>query len=116
MHYSRCRALLFPGEEDIGLTPIEAQASGRPVIAFGLGGAIETVKGIYLAEWGERVGVAVVVREGQTLDVDRLRAWAKKRLASYKIPSRLLIVATLPRNVMGKLTKPAIVKLFKAAS
>jgi len=44
-HYRRCRAFLFPGEEDIGLTPIEAQASGRPVIAFGKGGALETVLG-----------------------------------------------------------------------
>jgi len=38
---------LFPGEEDIGLTPIEAQASGRPVIAYGVGGALETVVGFY---------------------------------------------------------------------
>lgn len=46
-HYQRCRAFLFPGEEDIGLTPIEAQASGRPVIAYGRGGAVETVGGFY---------------------------------------------------------------------
>lgn len=46
-HYQRCRALLFPGEEDMGLTPIEAQASGRPVIAFGRGGALETVQGFF---------------------------------------------------------------------
>lgn len=46
-HYRNCRALLFPGEEDIGLTPIEAQASGRPVIAYGKGGALETVIGGY---------------------------------------------------------------------
>jgi glycosyltransferase involved in cell wall biosynthesis len=39
-----CRALLFPGEEDFGLTPLEAQASGRPVIAYGAGGALETVR------------------------------------------------------------------------
>jgi len=44
-HYRRCRAFLFPGEEDIGLTPIEAQASGRPVIAYAKGGALETVVG-----------------------------------------------------------------------
>jgi glycosyltransferase involved in cell wall biosynthesis len=44
-HYRRCRAFIFPSEEDIGLTPIEAQACGRPVIAFGRGGALETVKG-----------------------------------------------------------------------
>jgi glycosyltransferase involved in cell wall biosynthesis len=38
-----CRALLWPGEEDFGLAPIEAQASGRPVIALEAGGALETV-------------------------------------------------------------------------
>ena len=43
-YYAHCRALIFPGEEDFGLTPVEAMASGRPVIAFGGGGALETVK------------------------------------------------------------------------
>ena len=43
-HYlARCRALLFPGEEDFGIVPVEAAASGVPVIAFGRGGATETV-------------------------------------------------------------------------
>ncbi len=40
---SRCRALVFPGEEDFGIVPVEAMASGRPVIAYGSGGALETV-------------------------------------------------------------------------
>ncbi len=38
-----CRALLFPGLEDFGITPVQAQAAGRPVIAFGGGGALDTV-------------------------------------------------------------------------
>ncbi len=42
-HYSRCKALIFPGEEDFGIVPVEAMASGRPVIAYGKGGALETV-------------------------------------------------------------------------
>jgi glycosyltransferase involved in cell wall biosynthesis len=42
-HYARCQALIFPGEEDFGMVPVEAMASGRPVIAFGRGGALETV-------------------------------------------------------------------------
>jgi glycosyltransferase involved in cell wall biosynthesis len=42
-HYARCRALVFPGEEDFGMVPVEAMASGRPVVAFGRGGATETV-------------------------------------------------------------------------
>lgn len=41
--YRDARALVFPGEEDFGLTPLEAQAAGRPVIALGRGGALETV-------------------------------------------------------------------------
>jgi len=41
--YGECRTLIFPGEEDAGITPLEAQASGRPVVAFGRGGALETV-------------------------------------------------------------------------
>ena len=39
------RALLFPGEEDFGIVPVEAQSYGRPVIAYGAGGALETVRG-----------------------------------------------------------------------
>jgi glycosyltransferase involved in cell wall biosynthesis len=44
-HYaSRCRALLFPGEEDFGMVPLEINAAGRPVIAYRAGGALETVR------------------------------------------------------------------------
>jgi glycosyltransferase involved in cell wall biosynthesis len=40
---ARCRSLIFPGEEDFGIAPVEVQAAGRPVVAFGKGGALETV-------------------------------------------------------------------------
>ena len=40
---ARCQAFLFPGLEDFGITPLQAQAAGRPVIAFGAGGALDTV-------------------------------------------------------------------------
>lgn len=42
-HYRRCRAVVFPGIEDFGIVPIEAMASGKPVIAFNYGGARETI-------------------------------------------------------------------------
>ena len=42
-HLASCRALIFSGEEDFGLVPVEAQMAGRPVIAYGKGGALETV-------------------------------------------------------------------------
>lgn len=41
--FSECRAFIFPGEEDFGITPLEAMAAGRPVIAYAAGGALDTV-------------------------------------------------------------------------
>ena len=52
--YARCRALIFPGEEDFGIVPLEAQASGRPVIAYGKGGVLETVIPLNSEELGVR--------------------------------------------------------------
>ncbi len=53
-YYAHCRALLLPGEEDFGITPLEAQASGRPIIAYGAGGAlasiIDGVTGVFFHE------------------------------------------------------------------
>lgn len=53
-HYRACRALIFPGTEDFGIVPLEAMACGKPVIAFGEGGALETVQesvtGIFFRE------------------------------------------------------------------
>jgi len=52
--YANCRALVFPGEEDFGIAPVEAQSHGRPVIAYGRGGVLETVSG----EFGDDAGAA----------------------------------------------------------
>jgi glycosyltransferase involved in cell wall biosynthesis len=43
--FARCRALLFAADEDFGMVPLEAQACGRPVLAYGVGGSLETVRG-----------------------------------------------------------------------
>ncbi|MBZ5666304.1 MAG: glycosyltransferase [Acidobacteriia bacterium] len=45
-----CRALLFPGEEDFGIVPVEAQSFGKPVIAYASGGVLETVRGVFSGE------------------------------------------------------------------
>ncbi len=60
-HYARCRAFIFPGEEDFGITPVEAQAAGSPVVAFGRGGAMETV--IPLDNPGHKPPTGVFFRE-----------------------------------------------------
>ena len=53
-YYIHAKAFLFPGEEDFGITPVEAQSAGCPVLAFGKGGALETVldgkTGLFFAE------------------------------------------------------------------
>ena len=64
--YSKCRAYIFPGKEDFGITPVEAQASGRPVIAYFDGGAIETVldrvTGLFFKENSKGVFIETVKR------------------------------------------------------
>ena len=62
--------------------------------------------------WGEVVAVAVVLRDGQALSLEELRTWCEDRLSPYKIPRKMLVVDELPRNTMGKVTKPAVVALF----
>ncbi len=42
-HYEACKALIFPGIDDFGIVPLEAQACGKPIIAYGYGGALETI-------------------------------------------------------------------------
>ncbi|VVC55695.1 putative glycosyltransferase [Beijerinckiaceae bacterium RH AL1] len=65
-YYKNCRALLFPGEEDFGIVPLEAMASGRPVIAFGSGGALDTVvegvTGTFFRRQSEDALVAAIER------------------------------------------------------
>lgn len=82
-HMARCRALIFPGEEDFGLTPVEAQASGRPVIAYGAGGALSTVidgeTGIFFYEQTvESLMAAVESFRDEQFDPQRIRRHAEE--------------------------------------
>ncbi len=62
--------------------------------------------------WGEAVTAVIVLTGNDKLDLTTLRQWCKGRLSVYKIPHRLRVVNELPRNAMGKITKPAIRALF----
>jgi malonyl-CoA/methylmalonyl-CoA synthetase len=62
--------------------------------------------------WGEAVSAAVVTKNGAALTLPALREWCKSRLSVYKVPQRLVVVKELPRNAMGKVTKPAVRGLF----
>jgi glycosyltransferase involved in cell wall biosynthesis len=81
--FRRARALLFPGEEDFGIVPVEAQAAGLPVIAYGVGGATETVldgrTGVLFAEHSA-AGLEDGLRrfEGLALDEREVRENAER--------------------------------------
>ncbi|MCS6802493.1 MAG: glycosyltransferase [Chloroflexota bacterium] len=80
--FAQCRALIFPGEEDFGITPVEAQAAGRPVVAFGAGGALETVldgqTGVFFHEpTAESLAEAVERVERLPFDPDQAVRWAR---------------------------------------
>ncbi len=64
-HFRRCKAVLYPGEEDFGIVPLEAQACGAPVIAYGRGGVLETVKNLH--EHSEPTGVFFDVQTAEAL-------------------------------------------------
>ncbi len=70
------------------------------------------VVGVEDPEWGQRVAVAVELREGHALSPDEMQEWAGERLAPYKVPRSLLVMARLPRNAIGKVTKPELARLF----
>lgn len=78
---SRCRAFIFSGEEDFGIAPVEAMAAGRPVVAFGSGGALETVvegeTGVFFrAPTADSILDAMNRLEGLSIDPDRCRRQA----------------------------------------
>lgn len=80
--YANCRAFLFPGEEDFGIAPVEAMASGRPVIALRAGGAIETVlEGVTGLFFNEPTVASLVEAIGRldafAFEPERLRAHAE---------------------------------------
>jgi glycosyltransferase involved in cell wall biosynthesis len=80
--FERCRAFILPGMEDFGLTPLEANAAGRPAVAFGAGGALDTVRdgvtGILFHEpTADALGKALIAARANTWDAGALRAHAE---------------------------------------
>lgn len=81
--YANAKALIFPQVEDFGITPLESMASGRPVVAFAAGGALETVKngetGIYFNEQNvPSLNAAVIQCEKTTWKPKEIRNYVKK--------------------------------------
>ncbi|MHB1610748.1 MAG: glycosyltransferase [Sulfobacillus sp.] len=78
---SQARALIFPGEEDFGIAPVEAQAAGRPVIAYGRGGVMDTVQHaktgvLFLEQTLEALVAAILEAETIAWDSQAIRQHA----------------------------------------
>ena len=69
------------------------------------------VVGIPDEEWGEIIAASLVINQ-ETIDFKNIKNWLKEQLPAYKIPKRFIIQEDLPRNVMGKVTKMELKKIF----
>lgn len=99
---ARCQAFLFPGLEDFGITPLQAQAAGRPVIAFAAGGALDTVlpgqSGELFSEQSVEALAAVLERfSPERFDPARCRAQAE-RFAAPRFRAEFLAFVERVRN------------------
>jgi glycosyltransferase involved in cell wall biosynthesis len=114
-NYARCRALLFPGEEDFGMVPVEAHSFGRPVIAYGRGGALETVRGFCAGDsLPPELSTGVLFAE-QTVDslIEAMRAFEsiESRLSSAYIRAQvqrfdvLRFKAEMSEFITGKMSE-----------
>ena len=97
---------MISGGENVNLREVEEVISTHPDIEAC---AVVAVPDEY---WGKAVSAAVTLRDGAQMTRDGLREWAKNRLASHKLPQKLLVRDTLPRTAVGKVMKPEVVKLF----
>lgn len=98
--------IIMTGGYKVSALEIENVLGGHPEITEC------AVVGVPDPDWGEAVCAALLARRGVARD--ELRDWARERLAPYKLPRRVLTVDELPKNAMGKVTKPAVRALFEA--
>ena len=100
--YRNCRFLIFPGEEDYGLVPLEAMACGKPVIAFGRGGATETVEdGVSGVFFAEQTADALCDAVGKAEKIRWNRAAIRSRALAFGISQFLVGMARSIRETLG---------------
>ena len=102
----RVKELIITGGFNVAPSETEAELATHPDVAE------VTVVGIPAHAGGETVAAAVVLKPGATLDEKAMRAWAKERLAGYKVPRRIIAVESLPKTALGKVVRKDVAKLF----
>lgn len=107
--------ILKSGGEKVSALEVEEALREHPAIAE------IAVLGVPDEEWGERVVAVITAREGRAAEcrTELLRAWAKERLAGFKVPKQFVLLASgqsLPRNAMGKVLKSELSALVRGAA
>jgi fatty-acyl-CoA synthase len=95
----RVKDMIITGGENVYPAEIESVLAGHPAIAE------VAVIGAPDERWGETVVAVAALKPGHTLGLEELQAFAGERLARYKLPRQLQLVAALPRNPTGKILK-----------
>lgn len=98
----RAKDLIISGGYNVYPVEVEMELDALPGVAE------SAVIGVPHPDFGEGVTAIVVARPGAALDEHSLRAALDQRLATYKLPKRILLVAQMPRNAMGKVQKAAL--------
>ena len=98
----RVKDMIITGGENVYPAEVESAIYGHPDVAE------VAVFGVPDAKWGEAVKAACVARPGHTIDEDSVIAWARTRIAGFKAPKSVDVIAALPRNPTGKILRRAL--------
>ena len=98
----RIKDMIITGGENVYPAEVESAIYGHPDIAE------VAVIGVPDARWGEAVKACVVPRPGHTVDPDSVIAWARARIAGFKVPKTIDVIDALPRNPTGKIMRRSL--------
>ena len=97
--HDRFKDMIISGGENVYPAEVESAIYGHPDVLE------VAVIGIPDAKWGEAVKAVCVPKPGATVDPDHVIAWAKERIAGFKVPRSIDVIAALPRNASGKILR-----------
>ena len=97
--HDRVKDMIITGGENVYPAEVESAVYGHPAVAE------VAVIGVPDDKWGEAVKAVVVARPGATIDPDEIIAFARSRIAAFKAPKSVDVIAALPRNASGKILR-----------
>lgn len=105
----RIKDMFISGGENVYPAEVERVLNAHPAVLEA------AVIGVPDAKWGEVGAAFLLLRPGQTVDVETLRPWCRERLAGYKVPATVRIVEDFPRTAAGKVRKPDLREMMSDA-